>query len=364
MFINKITDFYRKFEIYISFITFSFGLITTFLTLTRVDMLMENIWIILNLIFATAGILALTYFENRNKKEDSLTSKIEIHFYLTLFIQFAFGGLFATYFVFYLRSSSLSDSWFFLLTLLILLVGNEIWKKHYQRLTFQISVLFVSLYLFFIFLLPVLFHRLGADLFLISGLLALLIIFLFTLLLKKIALEKFKNSHKLLQKSIVIIFLLINIMYFTNIIPPIPLALKADGVYHHITKLSNGNYEALGESKKWFDYFISYPVIHNKGGEAIYVFSAIFSPVNFSTNIVHEWQYYDEREKEWIVSSRIILPINGGRENGYRTYSLKRNLEPGLWRVRVMTPANQVLGRVKFRVRDIVDSIPLVTKLL
>lgn len=370
MFLNKFSDLYKRFEKWISPIGLIYGFIFTSLTLTRVDTWLENFWIIVHLLIAAFGILAITIYENKaDQKNLPVLEREKFHFFLTLIIQFAFGGLFSTFFVFYMRSTSLVDSWLFILLLLVLLIGNELWKKHYQRLAFQISILFISLYLFLVFLLPVLFHRLGADLFLLAGILSPIIVFLFTLILKKFAGEKFKSNHNILKISIVSIFLIMNILYFTNIIPPIPLALKQAGVYHSIIKVNSNsgsavNYEAKSEPTSWMDYFTRYPVFHKRVGETVYVFSAIFSPVNFATEIIHQWQYYDEGKKEWLDSSKIILPITGGREEGYRLYSSKQAVTPGLWRVRVMTPSGQVLGNINFRVED-ASIIPApVTKIL
>jgi hypothetical protein len=365
MFLDKFTEYYKRFETYISLIGFSFGLVFTFLTLTRVDMWLENFWIIVNLLIVAFSIFAITFYENWAKSKNISDSSDDVfHFYLGLLIQFAFGGLFATYFVFYVRSASFSDSWLFILTLLILLVGNEIWKKHYQRLTFQISILFISFYLFLIFLLPVMFHRLGADLFIYAGILSLFFTFLFTLLLRRFAQEKFKSSHNYLKISLTGIFVLMNILYFTDIIPPIPLSLKEAGAYHTILKNIDGNYQVKGEPSSWFDFFNRYPVFHKRAGEPVYVFSAIFSPVNFASKIVHQWQYYDEVKREWINSSKITLPITGGREEGYRLYSLKQSVTPGLWRVKVMTTSGQTLGKINFRVENASSTPDLITKIL
>lgn len=353
MILNKFSDFYKKFEIYISPIGLIFGFIFTSLTLTRVDMFIENFWIVMHLLIVAFGILAVTLFENRfEEKKLSGFDREKFHFYLTLIIQFAFGGLFSTFFIFYLRSSSLVESWFFLLILLILLVGNEIWKKHYTRLAFQVSVLFVSIYLFLIFLLPVLFHRLGSDLFIASGLISLAIIILFLFLLKKFAQEKFKNDHKSLRISVLGIFIIMNILYFTNIIPPIPLSIKASGVYHSIVKNVDGNYSAQVEPSIFRDYFNRFPVFHRQTGETIYAFSAVFSPIKFATEIIHQWQYYDEVKKEWVDSNLIVLPIIGGRDGGFRTYSVKQAVPSGLWRVKVMTTQGQTIGNINFKVKE------------
>lgn len=249
--ISKFSNFYIRFEKYISAVGLIYGFIFTTLTLTRVDAFLENFWIVFHLVLAGFGIAIITLFENKNDQK--------FHFYLTLLIQFAFGGLFSTFFVFYMRSSSVAESWLFLLILIVLLVGNELWKKHYTRFAFQVSVLFVSIYLFLIFLLPVIFHRLGTDLFIASGILSLIIIFFFTKLLRKIAVEKFRSHHHILRTSILSIFVVMNIMYFTDIMPPIPLSLKDAGVYHSIVRNKVGNYDAKVEPKVWRDYFNRFP---------------------------------------------------------------------------------------------------------
>jgi len=318
-------------------------------------MWLENFWIVVHLLIAGFGILALNYFENQiTQKKRPEEDRLKFHFYLTLVIQFAFGGLFSTFFVFYMRSSSLATSWFFLLILLVLLVGNELWKKHYARLVFQTIIFFISVYLFLIFLLPVLFHRLGSDLFIASGIISLVTVVLFLLILKKFSKEKFKAEHSILSLSIIGLFILMNTLYFTNIIPPIPLSLKMAGVYHNIVKTSGGNYEVKGEPVIWQDrFFNNYPVFHKIAGEAVYVYSAVFSPIAFDSQIIHQWQYYDEVKKEWVDSSRIVLSISGGREDGFRTYSVKGAVTPGLWRVRVLTVRGQTLGAIKFKVENV-----------
>jgi hypothetical protein len=371
MILSKFSDFYIKFEKFISPVGLIGGFIFTSLTLTRVDMFLENFWIIVHLCMVATAISVLTYYENlAQRKNIPEADQHKWHFYLTLIIQFLFGGLFSTFFVFYLRSSSVTASWIFLLVLVVLLVGNELWKKHYKRLAFQVSILFISIYLFLIYLLPVIFHRLGADLFIASGLLSLLFTLLFVSLLKNFALEKFKNSHHVLRTSIFFIYVFMNVLYFTNVIPPIPLALKEAGAYHSVEKILDplspqfGNYEVQAEPRSWLDYFNRYPVFHRQVGETIYVFSAIFSPVKFNTVIIHQWQYYDEVQGVWVDSNRTTLPIVGGRDGGFRTYSVRQNLPAGLWRVEVMTTQGQVIGTINFRVEDAVTSPNLVVQTL
>jgi hypothetical protein len=90
-------------------------------------------------------------------------------------------------------------------------------------------------------------------------------------------------------------------------------------------------------------------------GHPLYVYSAVFSPTALNTNIVHEWQTYDER-RGWITADRISLPIRGGRGGGYRTFSTKSGLRAGAWRVNIETPNGALLGRLRFNVSVLTPS--------
>ncbi len=151
----------------------------------------------------------------------------------------------------------------------------------------------------------------------------------------------------MLMGSIFGIFAVINTLYFTNLIPPIPLALKDLGVYQALTKFPDGSYLLSGEKRSWADTLFSTAEVHLKMGEPLFAFNAIFAPTSLSTKIVHIWQYYDE-ERGWTTSSRIELSIVGGRDSGFRTYSSKSNLFPGKWRVNVETLRGQLIGRLTF----------------
>ncbi len=365
MVLSRLSQLYQRFEKYISVVGLIYGFIFTSLTLTRIDAFWENFWIVLHLIIAVSGIIALTFLEKRKSLKSENTSEaknqnVSLHFYLILIVQFAFGGLFSTFFVFYLRSSSFYESWLFILILLVLLVGNEIWKKYYTRLVFQITILFVALYLFLIFLLPTLAHRLGSDLFVTAGILALVLSAGFLSLLRRISPGIFKTDHNLVAVSITGIFIIMNVLYFTGVLPPIPLSIKDSGVYHKVEKTADGNYKVLAEEPRWQDYFTRYPVFNRQTGESVYVFSAVFSPVDFSTKVVHQWQYYDEEKQQWVDSSRIVVPIIGGREDGFRIYSVKPAVPNGLWRVKVLTERNQAIGYVTFEVKNTKEPVSLI----
>ncbi len=356
--LKRLENWYTRNETRLSTVGLFTGFIFDAVTLKRVDLFLENVWVLAHLICAALGIIFLNLYE-RGRVEEEVPGRI--HFYLLLIIQFMFGGLLSTFLVFYFRSATLTTSWPFLLLLAVVFVANERFKKNYTRLSFQISVLFISTYSFAIYIVPVLLHQVGPEIFLLSGIVSFVALLFFLFLLQLITREQFKKSKHILIWSITGIVAVINILYFTNLIPPLPLSIKEAGVYHTISKNAAGEYVLEGEGdtnsliRKIESFLTLYESYHQVPGEPVYIFSAVFSPTKFNTLIVHNWQHYDENKKEWVSMSRIPLPIVGGRDGGYRTFSNRGDLEEGKWRVDVETSNGQDIGRVKFKIINVAE---------
>jgi hypothetical protein len=160
--------------------------------------------------------------------------------------------------------------------------------------------------------------------------------------------------------AVVGLYILINGLYFTHLIPPIPLALRTAGVYHLVTKGPSGNYTGEGEPRTWKEVVgLAVPVFHRAEGESIYFYSAVFTPVQITTPIVHDWEYQNTSSGTWTSLSRVTFPISGGRREGYRGYSIKENAPDGTWRVSVETSDGVLLGREVFTVVSVATGTPL-----
>jgi len=112
------------------------------------------------------------------------------------------------------------------------------------------------------------------------------------------------------------IFILVNFLYFTNLIPPIPLSLKDGGIYHSLGKNPEGNYEILTKIMAGRDTLNCIRILTKVAGEPVYAYSAVFSPQNLNLTIVHEWQYYDEAQNKWITGS--VIKLAGSWRTGRR----------------------------------------------
>lgn len=352
---QRIKNFYLKYEDHLSASSLVAGFLFDIYVLTRIDRPEENLWIISHLVVAVLGIFILNFYENQERRRGEIGNP---YYWLAMMVQFAFGGLLSTFLVFYFRSSAISASWPFLLILVIAFACNEMLKQHYSRLTFQISYFFLCTFLFAIYYVPIIVGDFGPNTFLYSGFVSLGVTALLIFFLFHLTMEKFKKSAQAIFASIFGIYLTLNILYFINIIPPIPLSLKDAGVFHSISRNRDGNYEVKYEWKYFRDYLKIYDSFNYVPGEPVYVYSAVFSPTNLNINIVHEWQYFDEEKKDWLTVHTVLLDLRGGRDGGFRTYSLASNIIAGYWRVNVKTTTGQSLGRIRFVAKE-VDSLPL-----
>jgi hypothetical protein len=345
--ITRAKNWYTANERRVSSFALVFGFTLDALTLNRVDLFWENAWVVMHLIIVASCIILINRNENDISDEENPE---QAHFWYINALQFFFGGLLSTYLVLYFKSATLSATWPFILLLAGIFAGNEFFKRQHARLAFQIGLYFLSLFMFAVYILPVVFHKIGTGIFLLSGLASIGALLLFLKTLAYFTKEKFRANKKIIALSVVSIFLVINALYFLNLIPPIPLSLKESGVYHAIVARAPGNYLMEYEEKGWRGFFALRETFSSTPGSSAYAYSAIFSPASFAENIVHEWQVYDDGRSDWITASRVHLSIIGGREKGYRTYSLRKNIAEGKWRVNVMTAGGQIIGRLRFNV--------------
>ena len=346
---QKIKNFIEKYERHISSVFMVGGFIMDNLALKRVDVLGTNIFLLSYILIAVSSIIFLNMYDAGRLKWKIWKS---FHPWILFAMQFVIGGLFSSFFLFYCRSASLSASWPFLIVLFAGLLGNELVGKRYLRVVMQVSVLYLLLFSYLIFIVPVLVHEIGPRIFFLSGVVSLVAIGTLVHFLLLISKTKVKEQGKLIFISIGLIFLTINILYFTNIIPPIPLAVKDAGAYKYVARTQSGDYALVGDAPKVFGFFRGEQTLKLSTGDPVYVYSAIFAPADFSLRVFHVWSYFDVKKNKWVESAKIPLNISGGQGRGYRTYSMKENILPGSWRVDIETDTGQIIGRLKFTVEE------------
>lgn len=267
-----------------------------------------------------------------------------------LALQFFFGGLFSALFIFYFLSSSYLPGLFLVLGLAALLTANEFLQGHYRRFTLSWTLFATCAILFLNFALPHLFRSVHYIWFYASTALGYGLV----VLLKR---ASPKAQGTLRPAAGVAIGLVV--LYLFNGIPPVPLVKKQLVICHGLEK-KEGRYSARIERPPiWAPWRNTDRHVHHQGDEKIFCYTSVFLPPGISTTLYHVWQHRDPRSDKWVTRSRIGFPVKGGRMDGYRGFTFKRNLSPGRWQVRVETGSGRVLGLNRFTVEPAAPGIAL-----
>jgi hypothetical protein len=305
---------------------------------------------------AAVSILGLHFLERR-AREGKMYARWRAFFPMAT--QFALGGLWSAFLVFYSRSAVITKSWPYLALLTAFFIGNEVLKRYHSRLVFTTVLFFFAVFTCAIVTVPVYTHTIGKITFLASGAVAVGVLVLFLYMLAAINRPQFVAARGKIALGVIGVYVLMNVFYFTNTLPPLPLALSRVGVYHSVKKAGDV-YEAVAETAPWYTELGFPPTLHVTAGQPLYAYSAVFAPIKLSTKIVHRWRRYDPKTGHWITLSTVTFPINGGRDGGYRGYTIKHNIQPGDWRVDINTYDGHLIGRVTFKV-DRADTAPATT---
>jgi len=344
---QRVKNLYLRYERLLMPATLVVGFLVDYFTFTSINISITFGLLLIYWVIAGATIFFINFYD---------AGKLSLKFkYARLFaplaIQFTFGALLGSSLVFYWVSGALSVSWPIMLLVALLMVFNDVFRHYFLKPAVQISVYFFITLSLFSLILPFLFTSLSPWLFVLAGALSL-VIFYFFIKFFPLAGENLQQRKRYLFVLIFAILLMMNVLYFTDIIPPIPLALREAGLYHNI-QVSNGKYNMQGEAENFWQAIIPGQILHVVPGQKVYFYTAIFAPVALQTDIVHHWQRYDETKKEWLDAGKLSFKIIGGRKEGYKGYSYQSDLVLGQWRIFVKNQRGQVLGRIRFSVEGV-----------
>lgn len=344
---NRLKTFIQTHERALSAGALFTGFIWDTLTLTRVDYLFEVVVLGSHISLVIVWIFLINLHDGGLLRFQPFSFLRRI---APILMQFSFGALFSGLLVFYSKSASLSMTLVYLGVFVLLLIGNEFFRGRYQRLVFQLSILFIAIASLAALYMPVITGSVAAWVFVTASILALIFILAFAAILHWIVPERVRPLRGWAMLSLGTLFVGLQFLYFANIVPPVPLALKERGVYHDIQRV-NDQYRVVGEERTLFDWLTPEHEMHVYPSEPVFVFTSIFAPTNLNTQVAHVWEQYDSGEDTWVAVDRIPYSITGGRDNGFRGYTQKSFIVPGKWRVSVVTQRDQVLGRVYFEVK-------------
>ncbi|MBF0472575.1 MAG: hypothetical protein HQK93_02425 [Nitrospirae bacterium] len=217
-FITKIKEFKH-----LPVVIFLGGFIFDYITLSRIDSLLDNIAILAYLIVLGGCIVIVNFIENGRIKADFIVKKVHLIHHI---IQFVFGGLLSNYVIFYMQSASMTSGSIFFVVLLILFIGNEFIGKKLAGATLHLCFYYFVTFSYFIFAVPIVTKHMNYYTFLAAGLLSAAIIWGLThLFYKKGILADIKQYIRVMA-IVLTILVTVNIFYKINWISPVPLSMK------------------------------------------------------------------------------------------------------------------------------------------
>lgn len=264
-------------------------------------------------------------------------------------LHFLYGGLLSVHVVLYLRSSTAAAPTVFLVLLAAAMVLNEL--PPVRRLGFRLRL---GLYTFClatlsIYLVPLLLGHMGRLVFVLSLILAGLVVAALALVLARWEPDPRRAAGRLAAPG-GLVLLSILVLYFAKLIPPVPLSVQGHGIYHSVQRTPSGfvlrglpgrfNLSGPKDSRPFFA----------RPGDHLVYFVRLFAPAGFNHRVTIRWEHRDPGSGRWLLTDRIPLEIVGGRALGFRGHAVKEHYEPGAWRVRTESEDGRTIGLLSFEV--------------
>jgi hypothetical protein len=343
--IDRLKNYRHKYEKRIEIIIFIGGFLFDALMVKEPD---EFVAIIQQVIYLSV-IAAILHYELlfHLHKWSPVGQFQKIWSYRELIQPFLLGTLLNVYSIFYIKSASFFSSVIFLLIMIAMILVNESPTVKKSGVSFKVGLFGICLFSFFSILFPILIGSVGWIPFSLSLFSSAGIFYAeFWLIKKKLGDLKASLQAILIPGLSVLIFFMI--FYTMGWIPPVPLSVKDQGIYHLIEK-KNGEY-FLSTEKEWWRFWNSGDDLFKaRVGDKIYFYVQVYSPTRFSDEVMIHW-LWKNRKDAWENADKIPMKILGGRKEGFRGFTIKSNFQPGQWQVKVETLSGLEISRHYFQI--------------
>lgn len=329
-----------QYGMHVPLLFFILGVLWDSITLWRPDGLFENLTFAAYLLVTTLIIFILPLFERRHDERAGIMIAV---------LQFCFGNLAGGLMILYMRSGTLVGSALFLFSLLALIIANEALKTRYRAHALRIGVWYALLTLYISMALPILYERMGTDVFVNGLLTAFIIAFLFVCMQRALRFIARPQDWFVSVGVIALVTIFFFVAHITHIMPPVPLALRSAGIAHSAVHIDD-IYRLQIEDSKYPLFMETSSHFHTALPSRSYCFSEVYAPSKLVTALQHHWEFYDVEKKEWSTIVTVPYSIFGGRDKGFRGYSYISLRKYGEYRCTIETDKGVIVGRRTFTV--------------
>ncbi|WP_233497086.1 DUF2914 domain-containing protein [Lujinxingia litoralis] len=261
----------------------------------------------------------------------------------SLALHFALGALFSALVVLYFRSAGQLITMLIVLVLFAAMVWNEFSSRARQQFELLWGIYGASAVMLLNFLLPYALGSVRALWFYLSLVLGM------GWVLGARRLLGARGWRTLAPTAS--FALVLGVLYPLGVIPPVPLVTEGAVVGVDFEK-SQGLYQVMAERPGLLEKVgVTSPEVLRGPGEPVTVVVAVSAPPQATAQLEHRWRR--RTDEGWETTDVIPIAIRGGRKEGWRFYSRKKNLPDGQWRVETALKGGAVLGYETFGVREI-----------
>ncbi|MFW0870948.1 MAG: DUF2914 domain-containing protein [Patescibacteria group bacterium] len=348
--ISRLKEWVRTNERMVTSGAFVGGFGLDLITLNRIDQWFDNAILLTYLFLGALAILIINTDIEERFGSEIIHRLSPLALYLA---QFAFGGLLSGFVIFYSKSASWYVAWPFMLALILLFLANDRMRDYYRRLEVQTGMLFGAILAMAIFFVPTMLGMVGDMIFILSGIVSIALIAIYLKGMYALLPSISDRRRWKIRRNIFFIFVIFNLLYFANIIPPIPLSLKHGDIYYSVIRSGPSTYTVTYEYEPWWQinqYFDRREFVKTSASDTVFILASVFGPSGLNAPIYHKWQWYNPKTEKWQDVLESKYNLTGGRDDGFRWYSFVQNPALGEWRVRITTNFDREIGRIPFTV--------------
>ena len=266
-------------------------------------------------------------------------------------LHFVYGGLLSAYVVLYFRSSTFAGTAVFFALLVGVMVVNEVPRVRRAGYSWQFALYGFCVLSFLIYFIPVMLGRIDGWVFLLSLLSAAALVWLVSGRLVPPGPERRAERRRLCAPAAgVLVF--IAAMYALRLIPPVPLSVQFQGVYHDVRRDQGGYTLVFEEPPPWALWQRDSRSFMQRDGDRLHYFARVFAPSGFRHRVMIRWEVLLPATGAWTTTDRIPLELVGGRSAGFRDTAVKANFMPGRWRITAETEDGRAIATLRFRVEQ------------
>jgi Protein of unknown function (DUF2914) len=266
-------------------------------------------------------------------------------------LHFLYGGLLSAYVVLYFRSSTSARPVLFLALLVGVMMLNEVPRVRRVGYALRLGLYGLCVLSFLTYFIPIVVGRIGAWVFLLSMLVSAGVVWLVTRWLAAPGADRSAARRRLFAPAAgVIVF--VGVLYALRLIPPVPLSVQFQGIYHDVRRDADGYTLIYTEPPVWALWRRDSQPFERRDGDRLHYFARVFAPTGFRHRVIIRWELLNPSTGTWTTTDRVPMDVVGGRAEGFRGAAVKSNFMPGRWRVTAETEDGRAIATLTFRVED------------